>query len=166
RNRFASLGVGAKSFTCAETLRGPSKANPGISPGRTSRAATATAITTPRTRLRLRRTWQRDPHRRPRRRRTTASRRASSSRRRTRARRQVRDLHRRQGRGGPLQHARPAEVVEVVAGARLVPAALAEAGDRAVDGALARLLRADAEPRGDVRTERLDDDVRLRDQLL
>ena len=53
-----------------------------------------------------------------------------------------------------------------MAGARLVPAALAEAGDRAVDGALARLLRADAEPRGDARTERLDDDVRLRDQIL
>ena len=56
---------------------------------------------------------------------------------------------RRQRRCGVPEHAGPAEVVEVVPGTLLVAAAEAEAGDRAVDGALRHVLGADPEPRRD-----------------
>ena len=58
---------------------------------------------------------------------------------------EVGDLRRRHRRRGVGEHAGPAEVVDVVAGAALVAVAGAEAGDRAEDGACR--ATADAEPR-------------------
>ena len=79
---------------------------------------------------------------------------------------EVGGLQRRQPGSGVLEHARPAEVVEVVPGARRVRPRGAEARDRAVDGARRRVVRADAEPRRDAGTESLEDDVRAREQRL
>ncbi len=59
--------------------------------------------------------------------------------------REVGDLHRRVGIGHVLEHACPAEVVEVVAGALRVPAGRAEARDRAVHGRGRDVVRADAQ---------------------
>ena len=46
-----------------------------------------------------------------------------------------------------------------MAGAQAMPIVVAEAGDRAVDGRLRDVVRADAEPRGDTGPEALEDDV-------
>src|SRR4051795_13199944 len=78
---------------------------------------------------------------------------------------EVCDLEGRQrGRRVP-ERAGPAEVIEVVTCALLMAAAEAEAGDRAVDGAFQCMLRADAEAGRDARTERLEHDVRLAQEL-
>ena len=73
--------------------------------------------------------------------------------------REVCDLHRRPGRG-VLEHARPAEVVEVVAGALGMRSVGAEAGDRAVHESGGQIVGADSEPRCDARSEPFEDDVR------
>ena len=78
--------------------------------------------------------------------------------------REVGDLDGRHRRRRVGERAGPAEVVEVVARALLVPAARAEAGDRAVDGVRSRVVRADAEPRRDARAEAFEHDVRARDE--
>ena len=77
------------------------------------------------------------------------------------ARRKVSDLDRRpRGRRVP-ERAGPAKVVEVVACALFMPAAEAEAGDRAVDGAFGDVFRADAESGGYPGAKRLEHDVGL-----
>ena len=81
-----------------------------------------------------------------------------------RARGEVRDLHGRQRRSGVRECARPAEVVEVVAGALLVTSAGAEAGHRAVHGTFRGMLGPDAEPRADAGAERLQHDVRAAEE--
>ncbi len=78
--------------------------------------------------------------------------------------REIGRRYRRQRRRGRGEHARPAEVVEVVAGPLLVATAEPEAGDRAVDGAARHVCRPDPEPRGDAGPERLEDDVGAREQ--
>ena len=72
---------------------------------------------------------------------------------------EVGDLDRGQARGGVLEDARPAQVVEVVAGAVGVLPLPAEARDRAVDDRVGDLGRADPEPLGDPRAEALEHDV-------
>src|SRR5262249_57293705 len=82
-----------------------------------------------------------------------------------RARREVSDLHGRGRRRGVPEHARPAEVVEVVSRSLLMPVADAEAGDRAVDSPFGGLVGSDAEPSRDTGPERLEHDVRFAHQL-
>jgi hypothetical protein len=77
---------------------------------------------------------------------------------------EIRDLHGRHRRRRVRERARPAEVIEVVAGPLLVPAADAETCDRAVDRVRARVVRADAEPCRDARAESLEHDVAARDE--
>ena len=77
---------------------------------------------------------------------------------------EVGGLQRRQPGRRVLEHAGPAEVVEVVAGARRVRPVGAEAGDRAVDDRLGHVVRADAEAGGDSGTEALEHDVRALQQ--
>ncbi len=72
---------------------------------------------------------------------------------------EVGDLDRGQARGGVLEDSRPAQVVEVVAGAVGVLALRAEARDRAVDDRVGDLRWADPEPLGDARSEALEHDV-------
>ena len=60
---------------------------------------------------------------------------------------------------GVFEHPRPAEVVEVVAGAGCVRAGPSEARDRAVDGRARHVLGADAEACGDAGSEALQHDV-------
>ena len=79
---------------------------------------------------------------------------------------EVGGLQRRQAGSGVLEHARPAEVVEVVPGARGVRPLGAEARDRAVDGRGRRVVRADAETRSDSGPEALEHDVRPGEQRL
>ena len=76
-----------------------------------------------------------------------------------RSRCEVRDLHGRPLRRGVLEHARPAEVVEVVSRAGSVRAVRAEAGDRAVDGRAGNVVGPDAESRGHPGPEALEHDV-------
>ncbi len=66
--------------------------------------------------------------------------------------------------GGVLQHAGPAEVVEVVPCACGVTPFGAKAGDRAVDDRRGNVVRGNAEPCGDARPEALEHDVRARTQ--
>ena len=81
-----------------------------------------------------------------------------------RARGEVRGLDRRQPRRRVLEHAGPAEVVQVVSRARRVRPVGAEAGDRAVDDRIGHVVRADSEPGGDSGTEALEHDVRAPQQ--
>ena len=76
-----------------------------------------------------------------------------------RARTQIGGLDRRQGRCGVRERARPAEVVQVVAGTQRVTALDAEARERAVDDAVGDVVRTDAETRGDPGPEALEHDV-------
>ena len=69
---------------------------------------------------------------------------------------EVGDLHRRERGSGVLQQAGPAEVVEVVAGPRVVGA---EARERAVDDGLGQVVGADAQALDDSGAEALDHDV-------
>ena len=78
---------------------------------------------------------------------------------------EIRGLHGRQAGCGVLQHARPAEVVEVVPDPRRVAAVGAEAGDRAVHDRLRHVVRADAEPRRDARAKALEHHVRAGAEL-
>ncbi len=75
--------------------------------------------------------------------------------------REVGRLERRQGGSCVLEHARPAEVVEVVPGSRGVLPLGAEARDRAVDGGGGRVVRPDTEAGGNTGPEPLEHDVRL-----
>ena len=75
------------------------------------------------------------------------------------ARAQVGGLDRRQGRCGVRERARPAEVVQVVAGTQRVTSLDAEARERAVDDAVGDVVRADAEAGGDAGPEALEHDV-------
>ena len=77
-----------------------------------------------------------------------------------RARGEVGDLHGRPRRSGVGEHAGPALVVEIVAGALLVAAAAPEAGDRAVDGPLGHVPGPDPETCRHARPPRLEDHVR------
>src|SRR6476660_4005882 len=79
--------------------------------------------------------------------------------------REIGDLDRWPRRRSVPERAGPAEVIEIVTRALLMAAAEAEAGDRAVDGAFRRVLRADAEPGRDAGAERLEHDVRLVQEL-
>ena len=79
---------------------------------------------------------------------------------------EVREWQRRQPGRGVGEQPGPADVVEVVAGALLVPSAEAEAGDGAVDGRPGRVLRPDAEACGHAGPEALDDDVGAPDERL
>jgi TetR/AcrR family fatty acid metabolism transcriptional regulator len=72
---------------------------------------------------------------------------------------EVGDLYGRECGSGVGEGARPAEVVEVVAGASGVPPFGAEAGDRAVDDRVGQLGRADAEPVRHAGSEAVEDDV-------
>ena len=73
--------------------------------------------------------------------------------------REIRDLQRRQLGRGVLERSGPAEIVDVVTGALLVPAAEPEPGDRAVDGAVGHVVRSHPEPGGDARSEAFQHDV-------
>ena len=75
------------------------------------------------------------------------------------ARCEVGRLERRQARRRVLEHARPAEVVQVVTRPRCVRPFGPEARDRAVDGRLRHVVRADAQPFRDARPEAFEDHV-------
>ena len=75
------------------------------------------------------------------------------------ARPEVGGLEGRQGRRRFGERARPAEVVQVVAGSERVAPLDPEARERAVDDALGHVVRPDAEPRGDAGPETLEHDV-------
>ena len=72
--------------------------------------------------------------------------------------REVRDLHRRPGRR-VLEHAGPAEVVEIVTCALGVASLRAEARHRAVHEGGGEIVRADPEPSGNARPEPFEHDV-------
>ena len=78
---------------------------------------------------------------------------------------EIRGLNGRQAGCGVLQHAGPAEVVEVMPDPRRVAAVGAEAGDRAVHDRLRHVVRADAEPRRDTRAKALEHHVRAGAEL-
>ena len=75
---------------------------------------------------------------------------------------EIGDLDRRQPWCRVLEHARPAQIVEVVPGAPGMPAFRSEARDGAVHGRLGDVVGPDAEPRRDTGAEALEHDVRLR----
>ena len=83
-----------------------------------------------------------------------------------RARCEVGRLERRQARRRVFEHARPAEVVQVVTRARCVRPFGPEARDRAVDRRLRDVVRTDAQPFGDARPEAFEDHVGAGEQGL
>ena len=83
-----------------------------------------------------------------------------------RAGREIGRLDRRQARRGVFEHARPAEIVQVVSRTRSVRAVRPEAGDRAVDGRLRNVVRADAEPLRHAGPEAFEDHVGAGEQGL
>ena len=72
---------------------------------------------------------------------------------------EVRRLNRRQPRRGVFEHARPAEVVQVVTCASRMRPLGSESRDRAIDRRLGGVVRADAEPLGHARPEAFEDHV-------
>ena len=75
---------------------------------------------------------------------------------------EVRHLEGRERRSGVLEDACPAEVVHVVPRTRTVPCVLTETRDRAVDGGLGDVVRADAESCCDAGPKALEHDVGAR----